>query len=72
MKHQTYDLRGLDDHTRELIVDNEMYSMLKNATCSICGGGFVGKHEINNAYCVGKHPLQVAHDYCWEGQLNAS
>ncbi len=65
MKYQTYDLRGLDEKTRELIVNSEIDNMLKGQSCSICGGHFIDRAEADNSICSEVKPLAFAHEYCW-------
>lgn len=68
MKHQTYDLRGLDEKTRGLIVTTEVDNILQGQPCSICRGHFIGRAEADNAICSGTKPLTFAHENCWNGR----
>ncbi len=74
MKHQTYDLRGLDEKTRGLIVTTEVTAevdnMLQGQPCSICREHFIGRAEADNAICSGTKPLTFAHEYCWNKGKN--
>lgn len=64
MNYQIYDLRNLDEHTRSLIVNNEVDALLEGKVCSICGGAFIGRKERDQAIKSGENPVTFAHDYC--------
>lgn len=70
-KFQTYDLRDLDEHTRSLVVTNEIKRMLRGKLCTVCGGSFIGQVEKDTAIVSAKRPLQFAHNYCWERDKQA-
>lgn len=65
MNYQTYDLRDLDEHTRQLIVQGEVDKMLDGEFCTICDGAFIGRKEKDNAIVSRTGPLKYAHEFCW-------
>lgn len=66
MKYQKYDLQDLDESTHELIVRNEIDTILTGKKCTICNEYFIGRQEKDKSVCSGTHPLTYAHEDCWE------
>jgi len=65
-----YDLRNLDNHTRQLITMDEVDKLLEGRFCSICNGAFIGRKEKDEAVVSGKNPFTVAHSYCWNKRVS--